>query len=246
MPPSQNASEPPERSFDGFAATRTEVLGLIGGASQTIRIVTDFLSDGEIASALYIAQYRKVSTQVLLGPGRATNVLSRLNFLKSQNIQVWLRPRNFMANYPTLILVDSTLYGLNAELDYQAKHRKFTLTRLPASSVKPFEDGFQIAANTGISPNPKPTPLVGRPGAQSRRRGNAAYQPSRLNSPMSSPLESTDGNVGGDARNPNAPYRYGRNKDKPASGVPTKLPKSTILQDRSKKQEQDPSVEQSY
>ncbi|MCX6126747.1 MAG: hypothetical protein NTV34_18610 [Proteobacteria bacterium] len=226
------------RNLDGFPATRAEVLSLIGGATQTIRIVTDFLSDGEIASALYIAKYRKVNVQVLLGAPRATSVLSRLNFLKEQSISVWLRPRTLAPSYPTVIVVDQAIYTLNADLDYQARHRKFTLTRLPDNLVKNFEDDFQKAANTGISPTPKPLPLVGRPGGSGRQRvHNAPYNqpnnPSQSSALRPNSDQGPSQNTGGEWQDGTPAYRYGRTKDKPANGIPTKLPRNTILQDRS-------------
>lgn len=220
-----------EKNFDGFAAARSEILTLIGGATQNIRIVTDFLSDGEIVSALYIAQYRKVNVQVLLGPGRATSALSRLNFLKAQNIPVWLRPRSFMSSHPTVLLVDQNLYALNAELDYMARHRKFTLATLPAHQIPDFEQNFQTAASTGFSPTPKPTPLVGRSGSGGGRKGARQNQAVQETDPYDT---STNTEHDGFQMNKNrdSHYRYSRQKDRPSTGVPTKLPKNTILQDR--------------
>lgn len=224
-----------ERNLDGFAAARTEILTLIGGATQSIRIATDFLSDGEIASALYIAQYRKVNVQVLLGPAKATSVLSRLSFLKAQNIPVWLRPRGFMASHPTVIQVDQNLYSLNADLDYMARHRKFILSPLPATQNKAFEDGFETASTSGISPDPKPLPLVGKPGSGPRRR-TPPTKAAHANSENGTGTESMPDQASASDANGNAPYRYNRKKEKPTNGIPTKLPKTTILQERSRQE----------
>lgn len=220
------------KALDGFPAARNEVLTLIGGATQRIRVVTDFLSDGEIVSALYIAQYRKVNVQVLLGQGRATHTLSRLNYLKSQNIPVWIRPRGFMSQNPTILLVDQKLYALNGELDYMAKHRKFTLTQLPDTQIGGFESGFDQAASTGLSPTPRAVPLVGRAGAiprdkAARRRGQSADDAAPLVNKGHEDANTPSGSV-----NAQGVYRYNRVKVKPQAGVPTKLPKTTILQER--------------
>lgn len=219
------------KSLDGFASTRTEILTMIGGATQNIRVATDFLSDGEIVSALYVAQYRKVNVQVLLGPARATHVLSRLSYLKAQNIPVWLRPRGFMSQYSTLIQADQKLYSLDAELDYMARHRKFTLSALPDTHLKGFVEEFEKAQTTGISPTARAMPLVGRPGqGHSAYRGGAfqgSQQGGGLNQGNGGPMES--------GADPNGSYRYSRNKERPSKGVATKLPRNTILQNRTEK-----------
>lgn len=219
------------KELDGFPAVRSEVLNLIGGATTRVRVVTDFLSDGEIVTGLYIAQYRKVNVQVLLGQARATNVLSRLNYLKAQNVPVWLRPRGFMSQYPTILLVDDKLYTLNADLDSMAKHRRFAITAVPDTEVAKFADQFESATSTGVSPTPRNTPLVGRPGAHSRGRGT--YNPdndkatSHQNARSSASEESEQ-----DRATKAGAYRYKRVKEKPTTGIPTKLPKTTIWQDR--------------
>jgi hypothetical protein len=218
----------PEKNFDGFPSTRTEILSLISGASSKVLVVTNYLSDGEIASALFVAQYRKVNTQVLLGPAKATSTLSRLNFLKAENIPVWLRPKNFFPKYSTLILVDDTLYGLNADLDYQARHRKFTLTKIPDQEVPAFERDFGLAAGSSISPTPRPSPLVGRP---SVTKSKSTYPSPSANAPKVSSKESP-AEVAPAPQNGNASYRYNQKRSAPQNGIPTKLPRQTILQER--------------
>ena len=234
----QTASETSEsaaKNFDGFAATRSEIQTLIGSATSRIHIATDFLSDGEIVTALYIAQYRKVNVQVLLGQGRATSPLSRLNYLKAQNIPVWLRPGRFYSQHPTIMLIDDQLYSLNAELDYMARHRKFTLTMLGTDQIAKFDEAFTNATNTGVSPNPRSTPLVGKGHHEGRvftkqesaPTGNVTTSPTPTPSfPKSAGSTSSDGS-----------YRYRSVKENPGHGVPTKLPKTPVWQERAKERD---------
>lgn len=226
------------KEFDGFPAVRAEVLNLVGGATSRVRVVTDFLSDGEIVTGLYIAQYRKVNVQVLLGQARATNVLSRLNYLKAQNVPVWLRPRGFMAQNPTILLVDDKLYTLNADLDSMAKHRRFVMTLLPDTDVAKFSESFDTATSTGVSPTPASTPLVGRAGAHAK--GQRIYNPDS-NGTSSSRIPQHAGSEAAenDAAVKAGAYRYNRIKEKPTHGIPTKLPKTTIWQDREKTRSHD-------
>lgn len=226
------------KEFDGFPAVRAEVLNLIGGATNRVRVVTDFLSDGEIVTGLYIAQYRKVNVQVLLGQARATNVLSRLNYLKSQNVPVWLRPRGFMSQSPTVLLIDDKLYTLNADLDSMAKHRRFIINLRPETDVGKFVEMFDAATATGVSPTPASIPLVGRAGAHPRNQ--RVYNPD-ANSSSSTRRPQNAGNDESerDAGVKAGAYRYNRVKEKPTNGIPTKLPKTTIWQDREKNRNSD-------
>lgn len=219
------------KEFDGFPAVRNEVLSLIGGATSRVRVVTDFLSDGEIVTGLYIAQYRKVNVQVLLGQARATNVLSRLNYLKAQNVPVWLRPRGFMPHYPTVLLVDDKLYTINADLDSMARHRRFSMTILADTEVGKFTDAFDTATSTGVSPTPRTTPLVGRPGARSKT--THVYRPDGDSASSNRGSQNAGAEESpADTAAKTGAYRYNRNREKPTNGIPTKLPKTTILQER--------------
>src|SRR5688572_28404829 len=79
-------------SFTTFAELRAYMLDAISGASKRIWLTTDYLTDGEIVSALYVARYRKLDVQVLFGRAKANFYMSRLAYLKNQNIPVFLQP----------------------------------------------------------------------------------------------------------------------------------------------------------
>src|SRR4051812_1521271 len=76
--PAQAGCAAPRR-FESFSDLRNEVLDYISGATQRIWLVTPYLTDGEIVSALYVAQYRKLDVKVLLGRGKANSYMSRLS-----------------------------------------------------------------------------------------------------------------------------------------------------------------------
>ncbi|MCX6118146.1 MAG: hypothetical protein NT027_11435 [Proteobacteria bacterium] len=227
------------KTLDGFPSLRSEVLSMIGGATQSIRLTTDFLSDGEIVSALYIAQYRKVQVQVLLGQGKATHVLSRLGYLKAQNIPTWLRPKSFYTGYPTLIETDSKLFAIDSDLDYMARHRKFTIREATEVPLSQYLDSFLKAQSGSEAPVPKPMPLVGRPGYGKGHRSPSAYQPT-----FQKPIQNTGVQEVQGTSTTDGAYRYNLTKDSPPKGVATKLPKTTILQNRAIQQGKPPASTQ--
>jgi hypothetical protein len=227
----QASPDSAKKTFDGFAAVRAELLGLMGGATQTIKLTTNFLSDGDIVSALYIAQYRKVSVQVLLGQAKATAMTSRLNYLKQQNVPVRLRPHAFFTSYPTVVLIDQSLYTLDAELDSMARHRKFTLAKIDPKMIASYVEQFAKAQSEGYAPTAVPLPLVGR----ARTNGKVYQTPVTSLSPALQPAQTNDGQSVGRTPPPDGAYKYSHYRDKPGKGVATKLPKTTILQNKTGK-----------
>ena len=240
--------------FTEFSGLRSEVLTMIGGATKRVWIATDFLTDGEIVSSLYIAQYRKVQINVLLGRDRATNILSRLSYLKQVNIPVALRPRGFYSKSPTMLLIDDRLVSLNTNLDYMAKLPKFRVAVLSADEVGSFETAFLAASTNNSAPNARPLPQVGHAGGKQTRvrQGTGHNTPIQTNTVITDKIDNPPGARTGPRGEPDreAPpsgtvmqdgtYRYHPVKDKPTNGVATKLPKNTITQMRQRERDRTP------
>jgi len=237
------------QEFPDFPSLRTEVLTKFGSASKRILLATDFLTDAEIVSSLFIAQYRKVSISVLLGKDRATNILSRLNYLKQVNIPVALRPKEFYAKYPTILLIDNQLYAISISLDYMTRKSRSSLEPLGAEHLQDFELRFNEAAKLQNAPKMAPLPQVGRarpnsryyksteskgtaaPRSGSRSASDAESTQSAKPSPYQSKT-SSDGTSG-----ENASYRYRSGRQKAPEGIPTRLPKTTLRQELQRERE---------
>lgn len=211
--PAGGASAGAGQSLDGFSALRHVVLEAIAGARQRIWLTTDFLSDGEIVTALYLAQYRKLDVKVLLGRWKAQHTLSRLNYLKQQKIPVFLRPDSFKPGQPTAVLADDALLHVDGELDWQARARRFTLTRGTQEAAQRFAGDFAAAANLEVPAVSRAIPMVGRAHTGGRTHdGGGASSYNKYTS---------DG-----------AYRYDRKAEPRPDGVSAKLPKQTKLQER--------------
>lgn len=104
-------------TFSSYSDLKASVLGLIGQAKKNIVIVSDFLSDGDIASALYIAQYRGIDVLAVLNPENHKRYFSRYDFLIQQNVPVINRSGQFAFKAQTLILTDNKLYEINSALN---------------------------------------------------------------------------------------------------------------------------------
>lgn len=195
------------KTFSSFADLRNELLNDIGGATHRLWLVTDFLTDGELVSALYVAQYRKLDVQVLLGKAKANHYMSRLNYLKNQNIPVYLKPETLKLSRPTAILCDDQLYLVDGELDFMAKYKKYTVDVTDGSEASSFAAAFAAAANLKLPAMARQLPLVGRAGGKGR-----VYVPP----PASTYSAHAEPGV----------YTYDHHKQPRPEGVPAKLPKS--------------------
>ncbi len=219
--PGGNGSDAVITTLNGFSQVRTTILDLISGATRRIWLSTDYLTDGEIVSALYVAQYRKIDVQVLLGRGKANLYMSRLNYLKNQNIPVYLRPDTFKTA-PTAVLVDDQLLYLDAELDFLAKVRRFTVSRATGVQRDEFATNFSQAASLKVPALARPLPLVGRPGGTGRTYAPPAPGGRYLPSPTT--VRHND--------DPSGVYRYDRTPMPRPDDVPKKLPKALKWENR--------------
>jgi hypothetical protein len=197
------------QAFSSFSELRHAVLDRISGSTKRIWLVTDYLTDGETVTALYLAQYRKLDVKVLLGRAKANAYMSRLNYLKSQSIPVFLKPDHFRAGSPTAILTDDTLVRIDGELDFLAKYKRFNLSTGSAAEAQAFATAFADAAKMGVPAVPHPIPLVGRP-----HRGGHVYSPTGAAGAGPAHYSVTDG-----------AYVYGGRSPPRPDGVAGKLPR---------------------
>jgi hypothetical protein len=134
-------------------------------------------------------------------------------------------------------LLDDTLFSIDTDLDYLTKHNKFTIKELESNEIPSFEASFQEAAKNPETPEVRPLPLVGS------QRAHKSY----IHSPKANEAGTNEAKSGNEGRDSQPPalagsgtsadnvYRYRRVKDRPAAGVPTKLPKMTLGQELEKK-----------
>ena len=228
VPTAPTAAQPTEKAetHDSFAALRHHILNMISGATWRIWIASEYLTDGEIVSALYIANYRKLDVKVLLGRAKARRYLSRLNYLKSQNIPVFLYPRGFNIGAASAVLADNKIAFIDGELNYQEKNRRFQVTYGTPSQMNSFVAKFTKAAGEAIPAVPVPRPKVGRAGSRD----------SVIRSGSANPRGATvlpSGNIKRYSQDElEGSYRYNSRRDSPEQGVPTKLPDSTLWEQK--------------
>lgn len=210
----------PLKSYDSFSALRGDILDFISGATTKVWLHSDYLTDGEIVTSLFMAKYRKLDVKVLLGKRKSNAYMSRLNYLKNQNIPVFLKPENFKSSAVSAVLVDNELIYIDGELDFMSRYKKFNVYRASEQETATFTAAFASAASMEIPAIPHEMPLVGRKGGS----GPGAYNPGQGSHKgvVTLPASGSSGSASSDGA-----YRYGRGNAPRPEGVPSKLPKET-------------------
>jgi hypothetical protein len=227
-----------KRHHENFSELRYEILSIIGGATKRLWISTPYLTDGEIASSLFMAKYRKLDVKVLLGRAKANGYMSRLGFLKKQNVPVNLMPRDFKFRLDTWILSDDRLVRINSNLDMKSSKHRYLSEENSQDRTKSFIKAFAVATNKKIPAIPRPTPYVGRPGrfnnVYSPGGGSNSSRTSRSPAAYSSPSAQQ---AAPEAMRADGSYNYNFKRPEAApEGMPKKLPAQTIQQKKFREQ----------
>jgi hypothetical protein len=214
-----------------FDELRHNVLELIGSSKRRIWLITDYLTDGDVVSALFLAKYRKVDVKVFLGRTKQNQYLSRLSYLKQQNIPVFTRPEHgFVA--PTLVFVDQKLYTITRDLNSLARIGQAQIAQASPADVKNFVSWFRDALEY-------PEPAVVRPEIQV---GRSRHRPAESRRPASAaddapPVSRYNGEADGS-------YNYDRSSlsRRAPEGVPTQLPKVPVWQKNRDTRQKNPPI----
>ena len=218
--------------FVNFSELKNAVVSRISAANARVWLSTDYLTDGDVVAALHLAKYRKVDVQVLLGRKKATAYMSRLGFLKNQDIPAWIKPGNFMPAVHTAILSDNKLSLVDGDLDFMTTRGSFVLRTGTPAQAQEFGAAFQAAVAEGLEIEAPPVPAVGRP---DRRRSSISAPPKTIRDPNTWQPKGTkpakaatpESNQPVSGRQTaDGSYRYGRNKQSRPEGIPNKLPKT--------------------
>ncbi len=211
-----------------FDDLRHNVLNLLSSGKKRIWLLTDYLTDGDIVSALFLAKYRKVDVKVFLGQSKLNSYMSRLNYLKAQNVPVFERPEHgYIA--PTILLIDQRLFTISRDLNALARGGPAQLVQASPNELATFVTWFKDVVNNPISVEPKPLPSVGR-------AGGSGKPASRVKASWESPAVSSYEGEG------DGSYNYDRSglTRRTPDGVSTKLPRTLRWQKTATEKEAEP------
>jgi hypothetical protein len=152
------------QTFTSFADAKSVLLDQMGMAKESIQLYTELLTDADIVSALYLAQYRKVNTTVMLGRADSQHFLSRLRDLKKQHIAVFEAPPQFPTQHRTVLAIDGQIPQVfDAPLDYRTRAKSFRIQTATSPQLELYRRFFGEVLSTGVVPRDSPNlPKVGR------------------------------------------------------------------------------------
>ena len=232
--------------FVNFSELKNSVVSKISAANDRVWLSTEFLTDGDVVGALHLAKYRNVDVQVLLGRQKANAYMSRLGFLKNQEIPTWIKPQKFMTAGQTAILSDHQLILIDGDLDFMTHRHNFVLRTATSAQALEFGAAFQAAVAEGLDVKPAPIPAVGRrPGRNPSRNQDKATGKSMDHTPGRTAYPDRGGRayvppaVAGSSEE--QPFKYGRNGHSRPEGIPNKLPKTLKWKDADKIRKNQPS-----
>ncbi len=212
------------QSFDRFSSFRYRVLELIGGAQKDVTLITEFLSDGEIVTALYLAKYRGLDIKVYLGSAKSNHPMSRLNYLNNQRIKAYLIPSDFPSQKGSLLYVDGALFTSPNDMDSRSPMKVFKLTPVQGVELQALLKTYQSLLIMPKEAIAGPPPQVGR--AHTKGYYYVPEPEPLINMPLGSQIKN-------DTSSGESSYNYNRhtiNQRKAPDGVPVKLPNQTVKQ----------------
>jgi hypothetical protein len=213
------------KSLKGYGSFRDFLLSEMAKAQRRVWLYTEYLSDGDISSSLFLAKYRKLDVQVLLGSQKAQKYMSRLSNLKANQIDVFLKPKNFRIDDHTVMLIDDRLLRVNHDLDFMTTAQEFVVNFGQTQDSYEFSRKFSLAMEQKKPAIPKPLPAVGR----AHSGPSEVYSPPSRGNDSQKSDDNTPKNL---APESSEAYHYKRIKEKKPPEVPDRLPKVLKYQER--------------
>ena len=104
--------------FESYAVFKDELFAAIGKAKKRVAVVTQYLSDGDLATALYMAKIRGVIVIAVLDSREARKVFSRHNYLARTGVPTYLRKLSGTdMGGSTTVVIDDAAWRLDVHLD---------------------------------------------------------------------------------------------------------------------------------
>lgn len=243
------------RSYSTYREMTTDLVTAIAGSTQRVYVTTNYFTDGDLLSSLILAQYRRLSVKVLLGRAKANQYMSRLGNLKAQGIPVGLRPASMFAKDQSIVVTDNRIFFISTELNFLTKDRLFKVRQGHADELDLFVSHFEQAISNSKELKAAPIPLVGtargaRPGAAKRKAttGVGSLPPTTTTGAIIETFPAPEGSNEAPAAEPaprnvveptgsldhNGVYTYSNERGERPPQLPAKLPRETIVQQRSR------------
>lgn len=109
---------PEGEKFESYQVFKDELFAALGKAQRRVAVVSMLLSDGDIATALYIAKIRGIIVTVVLDTRESRKIFSRHEYLARTGVPTYFRKlAGLDMGGLTTVVIDDTAWRLDSRLD---------------------------------------------------------------------------------------------------------------------------------
>ena len=136
--------------FTEFTALRDAVIDRISAAKERVWLVSAFVSDFDIAMALYIAKFQQLDVRVILSEDRVSDFLSQYDYLSKHGVMLTTTTD---ADIGTHLLCDDELISIDSDLDFLSDKRSFTLQEEKQKEARKITARFKRMFDSALNSN---------------------------------------------------------------------------------------------
>ena len=137
-------------SFTEFSALRDAVIDRISTAKKRVWLASEFMSDFDIALALYIAKFRELDVRVILAQDQVGNFLSQYDYLSEHGVMIKTTTDSGIG---TDLLCDDELTSIDSDLDFLSDRKSFTWREAKQKETIKVAERFKRVFNSGLNSN---------------------------------------------------------------------------------------------
>ncbi len=213
--------------FENYDAMRQFLIKELNSAKKRIWVATDYFTDNEIATALFVAKYRNIDVNILIGGTKANAHMSRVRFFKNNNVPVFQIPNNFVQETPTSVFIDDQLLNIDIPLNFMEVAGRVNIFYGTNPKKSQYDAAFAQALKKNIDPYYKPSNLPSSQNIHVSNRKQKYYLPP----PDQSPFQQSSLYKGRSIYKTDLDedtFIYSLQKEERPAYIPSQLPEKTL------------------
>ncbi len=156
----------PVQTFEIYSRASSVVVKAITKAKKTVWVTTDFLSDGALVNALYLANLRRLDVKLLIKRSSVGQPLELSDYLAKRKVPVFYKENEGASKEVSAALVDDELILLNSSFHFRTKNTRFKIKYIDKKLHDRFREAFIRSSSN--KRGQKVEPVVSSKESQSR------------------------------------------------------------------------------
>lgn len=139
-------------NFSKFSSLSDAVIDKISAAKQRVWLASEFMSDFDIALALYLAKFRKLDVRVMLSDARVNGFLSQYDYLLDNGVSIRTAADTGVGTH---LLCDNKLISIDSDLNFLSDRKSFAWQEVKQKAtnhrmIAMFKHAFDSALDRGL------------------------------------------------------------------------------------------------